>query len=71
MSNSGGLYRIKLAVLTAMTLGGSALYGTSCGMADLRDNLAAGTLSYVKTSTTEFWSALIPKWSTMIQQQGT
>ena len=63
--------RMKLAALVAAALAGGTTY-TSCGMSDVRDNMIAGTLTYVKTSTTEMWTSALPKWSDIVKglQQG-
>ncbi len=51
--------RAKAAALTTLLAGGT-LFGSSCTSSDIHKNLVAGTLGYVKSSATSFWSNLIP-----------
>jgi hypothetical protein len=43
----------------AMMLAGS-LMATGCTVGDINNNLMAGTLAFVKSGATTFWSALFP-----------
>ncbi len=52
--------KIKMAVLTMLCAG--ALYGTSCGPTDIKNNVIAGTLGFVKNYTTAFFTSWIPSW---------
>jgi hypothetical protein len=71
MSNRSTVSRVKIVVMIAAAFAGGTAY-TSCGMSDIRDNLVAGTLTYVKSATTEMWTSSLPKWSDIVKQgQGT
>ncbi|HOA74853.1 MAG TPA: hypothetical protein PL151_07680 [Phycisphaerae bacterium] len=50
--------RVKMAALSLLTAG--VLFGPGCGMTDLRDNVVAGSLGFVKNYTTDVLETLIP-----------
>ncbi|MHC4067516.1 MAG: hypothetical protein ACYSUI_23860 [Planctomycetota bacterium] len=56
---SGGWGRIKIALLVAAA--GGTLFGSACSGEDIKNNLIAGSLSYVKGGATTFWDSFIPQ----------
>ncbi|HRX87463.1 MAG TPA: hypothetical protein P5572_20755 [Phycisphaerae bacterium] len=53
---SGSIIK-KLQLFMACAIGGSMLV-SGCSMRDLQTNLVAGTLAYVKSEATTFWSQI-------------
>lgn len=51
--------RTKVRILGALTLASGMVF-SSCSMVDVRHNLVAGTMSFVKGYTTNLWEALLP-----------
>jgi len=51
--------KVKLTLVATMMLGSGTLF-TSCGLADVKDNLVAGALSAVKGSAATWVDDLIP-----------
>lgn len=54
---AGWIRRVKFAALT-MTAG--MLLGTGCGLTDIRDNMVAGGLGFVKSMTTDVLDLVVP-----------
>jgi len=59
MNSRRFIRRMKTGTLTALLAGGT-LFGWNCTQADLQKNIVAGSLAYVKGSTTTFWNTYIP-----------
>ncbi len=53
------LRKAKIAALTTLLAGGTML-GSACSAEDIRENVVAGTLAYVKGGATSFWNNFIP-----------
>ncbi|HNQ23755.1 MAG TPA: hypothetical protein PKK06_11730 [Phycisphaerae bacterium] len=53
------LRRVKGGALAALVMGGM-LFATSCGVKDIWANIVAGTLAYVKSTTTSILSDNVP-----------
>jgi len=49
-----------LTLLAAMTAG--TTLNVSCGLGDVRDSMVTGLLNYVKTSTSDALTGLLPSW---------
>jgi len=46
--------------LMAATLAAGTVFGASCGLSDIKDNLVAGSLNFVKSYTADAWDLIIP-----------
>lgn len=55
---SAWIQRMKLTALALLTAG--TLFGPGCGLTDIRDNMVAGGLGFVKTMTTEMLDLVVP-----------
>jgi len=55
---SSRMRRIRVAGM--MLAGFGVLYASACTLGDLRYNVVNGTLSFVKSYTSDLWEALIP-----------
>lgn len=53
------LRRVKAGALATLVTGGMLL-GTSCGVKDIWANVVAGTLGYVKATTTTILTETVP-----------
>lgn len=58
-AKSNYLRRMKMAAWSMLAAG--AVLGTSCSGADIRNNLIAGSLGYVKGGATTFWDSFVPQ----------
>ncbi len=64
------LRKAKMATLAALMAGGTML-GSACTLEDLRDNVVAGSLLYVKGEATSFWDTVIPvDWDNVFNNAG-
>jgi len=60
MTSARMIGRVKRAALAGLLAGGT-VFGASRSAADIQKNVVAGTLTYVKNSTTTFWNSLVPQ----------
>ena len=52
---------LKALTLVAAMMAGATL-NVSCGLGDMRDSMVTGLLTYVKTSTSDALTGLLPSW---------
>jgi len=62
------MVRIKMAAMTALTAG--MLFGPGCSVTDIRDNVVAGSLGFVKTYTGQVLDLLVPDANVLFPPQG-
>lgn len=55
---TGWIHRVKMAALSLLTAG--MLFGPGCGLTDIRDNMVAGGLGFVKSMTTDVLDLVVP-----------
>ncbi len=60
MISTRTLRKAKVAALTTLLAGGT-LFSSMCTAKDIQKNLVAGSLGYVKSGATSFWSNLVPQ----------
>lgn len=64
------LPRAKRVLLMAMAMACGTI--SSCGftLEDIRHNVVAGTASFVKAYTGDFWGAVVPGWDEILNAEG-
>ncbi len=59
MATKRSVRKAKATALATLLAGGTML-GSTCSSRDIRDNIVAGSLAYVKNGATAFWNTLVP-----------
>jgi hypothetical protein len=66
MLTTTSIPRIKRAILAAMAVACGTVSSCGFGVQDLRHNVIAGSLSFVKSYTADFWGTVIPSWDEIL-----
>ena len=70
MVNGRIVRRAKRTLLVVAAFAAGTVSSCGFNLQDVRHNVVAGTLTFVKSYTTDMWMALLPDWEDILNRAG-